>query len=163
MELDYQAFFKQLNNQKIDYLIVGELAVNLHGIPRMTYDIDLMVHLDAGNIKKLVEQLKGWGYVSRAPVQPEKLADEETRGTWIHEKNMRAFSFYSDTQPLGEIDLVIDVPIEYEELKRRANVFDLEGVQVPVISIRDLIELKLKAGRKQDLSDVENLNMILER
>jgi len=45
MELDYQAFFKQLNNQEIDYLIVGGLAVNLHGIPRMTYDIDLMVHL----------------------------------------------------------------------------------------------------------------------
>jgi len=163
LELDYQTFFRELNEKGIDYLIVGGLAVNFHGVPRMTYDIDLMIHLDAGNINRLIAKLKSWGYVPRAPVQAEKLADEQIRELWIHEKNMRAFSFYSDTQPLGEIDLVIDVPIEYEELKRRANVFDLEGVQVPVISIRDLIELKLKAGRKQDLSDVENLNMILER
>jgi len=162
LELDYRTFFQELNHKEIDYLIVGGLAVNLHGIPRMTYDIDLMIHLDAGNITRLIGKLKSWGYASRAPVQPEKLADEQVRQLWIHEKNMRAFSFYSDTEPLSEIDLVIDSPIEYGELKRRAIVFDLQGVKVPVISIADLIELKLRAGRKQDLSDVENLNKILE-
>ena len=163
MELDYQRFFKELNKKGIDYLIVGGLAVNFHGVPRMTYDIDLMIRLEAGNINRLLARLKSWGYVPRAPVEPEKLLDEETRAHWIREKNMRAFSFYSDSETLGEIDLVIDSPIEYEELKRRAIVFDLKGVKVPVISVEDLIELKVKAGRKQDLSDIENLNAVSER
>jgi hypothetical protein len=138
------------------------LAVNLHGIPRMTYDIDLMILLNARNIKKLVIKLKSWGYLPRVPVQPEDLADEQMRNIWVREKNMKAFSFYSDKQPLGEIDLIIDSPIPYEEMRKRATILDLGGVNVPVISIPDLIELKLKSGRKQDLSDIEHLRSLLE-
>ena len=162
MELDYQRFFRELNQKGIDYLIVGGLAVNFHGVPRMTYDIDLMIHLAPGNINRLIVKLKSWGYVPRSPVQPEELADEQMRAFWIREKNMQAFNFCNDKQPLSEIDVVIDSPIEYQELKRRAIVFDLKGVKVPVISIGDLIEIKRKAGRKQDLSDIESLQKVLE-
>jgi hypothetical protein len=38
---------------------------------------------------------------------------------------------------------------------------DLEGVRVPVVSVLDLIEMKMQAGRQQDLSDVEHLKIIL--
>ena len=48
--LDYQTIFKKLNQKKIDYLVVGGLAVNFHGIPRMTYDLDLMILLEPNNI-----------------------------------------------------------------------------------------------------------------
>ena len=162
MDLDYRTFFEELNHKEIDYLVVGGLAVNFHGVPRMTYDIDLMIHLVVGNINRLIALLNTWDYASRAPVQPEELADEQMRALWIREKNMQAFSFYSDSQPLREIDVVIDSPIEYEELKGRAIVFDLKGVKVPVISIGDLIEIKRKVGRKQDLSDIERLQRVLE-
>ena len=40
---------------------------------------------------------------------------------------------------------------------------ELQGEKIPTISIHDLIRLKEKSGRKQDLSDVEYLKMILER
>jgi hypothetical protein len=40
---DYLAIFKKLNERKIKYIVVGGIAVNLHGIPRMTYDIDLIL------------------------------------------------------------------------------------------------------------------------
>ena len=40
--LDYIGIFKELNKRKIRYIICGGLAVNLLGIPRMTYDIDFM-------------------------------------------------------------------------------------------------------------------------
>ena len=162
MELDFQRIFKELSDEGIDYVVIGGLEVNLHGIPRMTYDIDLMILLNARNIKKLVIKLKSWGYLPRVPVQSEDLADEQMRNSWVREKNMKAFSFYSDKQPLGEIDLIIDSPIPYEEMRKRATILDLGGVNVPVISIPDLIELKLKSGRKQDLSDIEHLRSLLE-
>ena len=41
MNLDYKKIFKGLNSAGIDYLVVGGLAVNFHGIPRMTYDMDI--------------------------------------------------------------------------------------------------------------------------
>ena len=76
---------------------------------------------------------------------------------------MKALNFYSETLPIGEIDLVFDSPIPYQELKNRAVVIELQGEKVPTISIHDLIKLKVHAGRRQDLSDVEHLRMILEK
>ena len=163
MDLDYKAIFKELNTEKIDYVVVGGLAVNFHGIPRMTYDIDLLIQLEPKNILKVISKLKAWGYRPRAPVNPEDLANAEKRTSWIRDKGMKAFSFHSDREPIGEIDLIIDSPIPYSSLKSRAIVLDVAGEKVPVISINDLIELKLQAGRKQDLSDVEHLKEVLEQ
>lgn len=163
MELDYKTIFEELNEEHIDYLVVGGLAVNFHGIPRMTYDIDLMIHLDSANILKLVSKFLNWGYRPRVPVNPEDLADEKKRRNWIQNKNMKAFTFYNERQPIGEVDLVMESPIPYDELRARAITMELEGQEIPVVSIEDLIELKLEAGRKQDISDVENLRAILEK
>ncbi|MDZ7696570.1 MAG: nucleotidyl transferase AbiEii/AbiGii toxin family protein [Deltaproteobacteria bacterium] len=162
MELDYIQIFKELNKFGIDYLVVGGLAVNFYGIPRMTYDIDLMIFPEPDNILKMVEKLKTWGYKTKVPVDPRDLADEAQRKRWIKEKGMKAMSFYSDESPLAEIDLLFDLAIPYVDLKKRAVSFELEGEKIPTISIHDLIELKKQAGRKQDLSDVAHLRLILE-
>jgi predicted nucleotidyltransferase len=153
MDLDYLTIFRELNKQKIDYLVVGGLAVNFHGIPRMTYDIDLMILLDPLNIRRMVLRLLDWGYRPGVPVNPEDLADEVIRTSWIKEKGMRALNFYHESQPIGAIDLV----------RERAIIIELQGEKIPVVSIHDLIKLKMKAGRKQDLSDVEHLKKILEK
>ena len=163
MRLDYRTIFEELNKERVDYLLVGGLAVNFHGIPRMTYDIDLIIALESENITRLVSKMTGWGYRPRVPVDPRELADKDKRSVWILDKNMKAFTFCSDSEAIAEIDVLIDSPISYEELKGRAVVFDLEGVRVPVVSVLDLIEMKMIAGRQQDLSDAEHLKIILEK
>ena len=163
MDLDYRTIFKKLNELEIDYLVVGGLAVNFHGVPRMTYDIDLMILLQTENILKLIGKLIQWGYRPKIPVNPEDLADKAKRNSWIQDKGMKALNFYSEKLPIGEIDIVFDSPIPYDELKNRAILVELQEVKIPTISIHDLIELKLRTGRKQDLSDVEHLRMILDR
>lgn len=161
--LNYQNFFKQLNQKKIDYLVVGGLAVNFHGIPRMTYDLDLMILLERKNMLDIIAFLSKWGYRPRVPVDPKELADDEKRNLWIREKNMKAFTFYSDKHPLGEIDLLIDAPVPYPQIKKRALSIEIGGEPIPVVSIPDLIRLKQKTGRKQDLSDVQLLKKILKK
>jgi predicted nucleotidyltransferase len=163
MELDFQTIFKELDELGIDYLVVGGLAVNFHGIPRMTYDIDLMILLEPENILKLVTKFTQWGYRPKIPIDPRDLADETKRNSWVREKGMKALNFYSETLPIGEIDILIETPIPYEELKNRAVRIELQDEKIPTVSIHDLIELKLRAGRKQDLADVEHLRMVLER
>lgn len=163
MELDFQTIFKELNRLGVDYLVVGGLAVNFHGVPRMTYDIDLMILLEPENILKLVTKLTQWGYKPKVPIDPADLTDETKRNSWVHEKGMKALNFYSETLPIGEIDILIETPIPYEELKSRAIKVELQEERIPTVSIHDLIELKLRAGRKQDLADVDHLRMVLER
>jgi predicted nucleotidyltransferase len=162
MTLDYRTIFKDMNEAGVDYMLVGGLAVNFYGIPRMTYDVDLMIALNPENILKLVSRLSDWGYQPSVPVNPKDLADEKKRRIWIREKNMKAFSFYHEKEAIGEIDVLIDLPVPYEELRERAKVFDVEGTRVPVVSVQDLIDLKLRAGRQQDLSDAEHLKTVLE-
>jgi len=161
--LDYKAIFKELNKLEIDYLVVGGLAVNFHGVPRMTYDIDIMILPQSDNILRLVTKLTQWGYKPKTPVDPKDLADETKRSIWIQNKGMKALNFYSEKLPIGEIDLVFDSPIPYEKLKSRAVKIEVQGSRVPIVSIRDLIELKRRAGRKQDLADIESLKTILEK
>jgi predicted nucleotidyltransferase len=163
MELDFKSIFQELNKQKIDYLVVGGLAVNFHGVPRMTYDIDIMILLEAENVSKLVTKLTKWGYRPKVPINPKELTDEAKRKSWIQEKGMKALNFYSETLPIGEIDIVFDSPIPYHELRRRTVMIELEGEKIPTVSIHDLITLKQKSGRKQDIADIEYLKMILER
>ena len=163
MELDYKTIFKELNENGIDYLVVGGLAVNLFGVPRLTYDIDLMIRMDPENIEKLVSKLTQWGYKPKIPVDPLEFADEEKRNLWISEKGLKAFNLFSEHLPIGEIDIVIYSPIPYKILKERAVKIQIQDIVIPVISIHDLIEIKLQAGRKQDLSDVEYLKKIIEK
>jgi predicted nucleotidyltransferase len=163
MELDYLTIFKELNQLEVDYLVVGGLAVNFHGIPRMTYDIDLMIRLESRNILEMVSKLTRWGYRPKVPVDPRDLADDEKRTLWVRDKGMKTFNFYSETLPIGEIDLIIESPIPYNRLKQNAVVIEIGGEEIPVVSIHDLIQLKIEAGHKQDLADVEHLRMILEK
>lgn len=162
MELDYREIFKELNEQGIEYLVTGGLAVNLHGVPRMTYDIDLIIPLEPTNVRKLLDRLERWGYRPRVPVDPMALTDEATRATWSKEKGMKALCFFSDKAPIGEIDILFDLPLSYDELRQRSITVDLEGVRVPVVSIRDLIELKRASGREQDAADIRYLEAVLK-
>jgi hypothetical protein len=132
MTLDYRTIFKDMNEAGVHYMLVDGLAVNFYGIPRMTYDVDLMIALNPENILKLVSRLSDWGYQPRVPVNPRDLADEKKRRIWVREKNRKAFSFYHEKEAIGEIDVLIDLPVPYEELRERAKVFDVEGTRVPV-------------------------------
>lgn len=162
MYLDYKEIFRGLNESRIDYLVVGGLAVNFHGIPRMTYDLDLMLLLEPANILKMIDQLTQWGYRPRAPVDPRGLADPAKREAWVAEKGMKAFSLVNPSSPIGEIDLVIETPISYDQLKSRAILITVEETVIPVISLNDLIVVKEKSGRWQDLMDVDHLRKIKE-
>jgi predicted nucleotidyltransferase len=163
MDLDYKTIFRELNESGVDYLVVGGLAVNFHGIPRMTYDIDLMILLESKNILTTVDKIRGWGYKPKIPVNPQELADQKKRDVWVKEKGMKAFNFYSETLPIGEIDIVIDSPIPYVELKNRAIEIKIQEISIPTVSLGDLISLKKKAGRKQDLSDIEYLKIVQKK
>jgi len=70
-----EAIFRTLNGARINYLVVGGLAVNAHGYERFTRDIDLVVQLVPDNILAGLKALAEIGYSPVIPVSPEQFAD----------------------------------------------------------------------------------------
>ena len=103
----------------------------------------------------LIDALESLGYRPRAPVPARELADAAKRKAWVTEKDRKAFSFWQAGG--GEVDILIDSPLDYREAAKSQVVVDVEGVSLPIASIEALIRLKEAAGREQDLSDVDAL------
>mgnify|MGYP001561710270 CR=1 FL=1 len=155
--LDYLAIFKKLNEAGIEYIVVGGVAINLYGIPRMTYDIDLLLNLEDQNVRKFVQLLNKWGFKPKVPVDIMDLGEEDKREDWIRNKHMKAFNLVNPQWAISEIDIVIDSPVDYEKGHERVNYIVLQGVSIPVLSIDDLIKMKEKTGRLQDNADIRYL------
>jgi hypothetical protein len=157
----YEEIFRKLNEANADYLVAGGMAVNLHGVPRMTQDLDLLPDLSEDNLLKIVGILDALGYRPRVPEKPSLLADPAIRERWRNEKNMKVFSFFHHELPFQEIDLMFDVPVSFNEAVQNKIVKRAADFVIPLVSIPDLIRLKEAAGRKHDLSDIRMLQEIL--
>lgn len=162
MALFFEDVLVQLRDVGVRHVIVGGTAVILHGVPRTTADLDLVVQEDPANMRRLVSVMNRLGYRPRAPVDPAELCDPEARRVWIEEKGMRAFTFVLPGHPLSDIDIVIGSPIAYEDLAGRAERVDAGGLVLAIASIEHLIAMKLVAGRAQDLADADALRRLLE-
>lgn len=155
--LDYLAIFKKLNEKGIKYIVVGGIAVNLYGIPRMTYDIDLLLDIEDDNLKKFLTIMKKWGFKPKAPVNIMDFVLKEKREEWIKNKHMKAFSFVNTEWAISEIDVVIDSPVDYRKAHEKINHITLQNISIPVISIDNLMKMKHATGRKQDEADIRYL------
>jgi hypothetical protein len=157
---DFDAIFAALQAAGVRYLVVGGVAVVLHGFPRFTADLDLVIALDEHNVRAAVTALQQLGYRPRAPVPAEQLADPQVRRTWIDDKAMVVFSMWSPQHPATEIDLFTEEPFPFDEAHARATRVELGPTTVTVASVGDLIALKRAVGRPKDLADIEALERI---
>jgi len=155
--LDFTKVLKEFNKRNIKYIVAGGIAVNLHGIPRMTYDLDLLLDMNDENLKKFLKIMKKWGYKPNIPVDIMDFACEEKRNDWINNKNMKAFCLRNDNNTVREIDIIVESPVTYESAEKNAEYVELENEKIPVVNIRDLIKMKKITGRKQDDSDIRYL------
>ncbi len=156
----YFEVLSAMEERKIKYLIVGGLAVNLHNVQRMTNDIDFIISMDKDNILKFVNLMKNMGYVPKLPVEPELLADKNTLEDWINNKNMKAFSFYHKKENYQVIDIVISQPLNFNKAYNKRVVKIINGINVSLISIDDLIKMKEAAGRVKDFDDIKKLELV---
>jgi hypothetical protein len=156
----YEPVFSALNVAGVRYVVVGGVAAVLHGHARLTADLDLVVDLSAPQAKRTIETLVALGLEPRAPVDPLGFADPSQRAAWIKEKNMEVFSMWSRKDPMLIVDLFVQDPIPFEELWDRSLAIALGNTTVRVAAIADLISMKRRAGRPQDLLDIEELRRI---
>lgn len=156
----FEKIFKVLNQHKVRYVVIGGVAVNLHGFARATGDLDIAVSLTDEELNKFIGVVKELGLVPRVPVKLEDLANAKKREEWIKEKNMLVFSVYNPKDPMNQIDVMIQSPVDFETLFRSRVTMKEGDFEIPVASIDDLITLKQHAGRQRDKIDIEALKEI---
>ncbi len=155
----YEEILREFQKQRIKYVLVGGMALNILGSMRSTADMDILVEMSDQNLRKVIKTLTKNGYRVKQPVDPMGMADEVTRRDWIQNKHMKAFNFYKD-QELKEVDIIIETPVSYEKARKTALTVKCGRLTLPVISIEHLITMKRKSNRPVDKLDIQDLKRI---
>ena len=158
----YEKIFRELENRGIRYLVIGGIAVNLHGFSRATGDLDIMLSFDRENIVKCINAFKALEFRPRIPVKIEELGDPVKLEMWKREKNMKVFSVYNPLNVMEQLDIMIENYIDFELAFKNREMVIAKNIEIPIISIDDLITLKEKAGRERDKIDIKALKKIKE-
>jgi hypothetical protein len=152
-ELRLESLLGRLARGKVDFIVVGGVAVAVQGYGRATKDLDITYATDRENLVRLGQVLVSAharlrGIEEDVPFVPDERTLARTRLLTL------------DTDD-GGLDLLADPPgaPPYETLRKRADRVELDGIVVAVAALDDLLAMKRAAGRPQDLADIEALEV----
>ena len=148
MEVDpnFVEFLGLLIDRKVKFLVVGGYAVNYYGYPRYTGDIDIWLWTDPHNAVKVVEAIKEFG-LDVLGVRTDDLT--------------RPYQVIQMGYEPARIDLLTSVDgVDFSQCYGSATLVEVERLDVPFISLEDLLTAKRATGRAKDLADVEGLEKV---
>jgi hypothetical protein len=144
---DYKDMLHALSEEKVRFLLIGAYAMAAHGYPRATMDIDIWVLPSPKNAEAVLRALRRFG----APLHNLTLEDLNDEGT----------IFQIGVAP-RRIDIITAAAgLRFEETYERSMTVSIEGIEVRIPSVEDLIRNKRATGRTKDLADVEALESLM--
>ena len=139
-----QDVFASFQKHNVKYLVIGGIAAVLHGVPRATFDLDILIEATIENSSRLLESLQESNFGTAFLITAEELVKHEVT---IFKDRVR-------------IDVQTSTPgIRFEEAWQNRIVMNYQGQEFYVLSKEDLIASKRAAGRKVDLEDVRLLEL----
>jgi hypothetical protein len=160
MSTPFRDILRQLVLGNARFVVVGGVAVNLHGHLRATKDLDLVIDLSPDEARKTLTILRNCGLQPLFPVNPLDFANAELREEWIEQKNMIVFQMRDPNDLRRSVDLFVRYPIDFDDLWARSELLPLGDVTVRTASPSDLITMKKDTGRWQDADDIEQLRKV---
>ena len=140
----FRDFIQALNNSDVDYVLVGGMAVILHGYVRSTGDMDIWINPTQSNYKKLVKAFHEFGMPVFDMTEENFTGDE--------------FDVWGFGVSPVKIEIMTAVKgLKFDETFNLAQYYDDNGLSVRFIHINHLIQAKKSAGRFKDLDDIEQL------
>ncbi len=140
---DYKDLFRILNEENVEYLIVGAHAVIFYAEPRYTKDLDIWVNPSPENAKKVWKALENFG----APLLDITLKDFQNSD----------LIYQIGVEP-NRIDILMGIAgVDFESAYKSKSKSSYDGEPINILSKADLIKTKKVTGRTQDTLDLENL------
>ncbi|HEX9276110.1 MAG TPA: DUF6036 family nucleotidyltransferase [Burkholderiales bacterium] len=155
----YLDLFRTLQEESVDYVVVGGLAINLHGVERATMDVDLVLAMDESNLRRFLAAATRLKLKPSLPVSIESLCDAKQLDAWVREKHLIAFPLRPASPNVPTVDIIVRPAVPFEQMHGNRIEKEVGGVRLSLASIDDLISLKTGTGRKQDASDIEALKI----
>jgi len=144
---DYRDMLHALSEEKVKFILVGAYALAAHGYPRATMDIDIWVMPSPENADAVLRALRRFG----APLHNLTKEDLQKDGT----------VFQIGVAP-RRIDIITAATgLQFEETYRNSISVNIEGVEVHIPSVEDLIRNKRATGRTKDMADAESLESLI--
>ena len=138
----YREIFASLERNQVKYLIIGGIAAVYHGVPRATFDLDILIEATPENASHLLKALEEAQMGTAALISPEELLRHESV---VFEDRVR-------------LDVQTRIPgLSFEEACERRIETEFQGVKLYLVSREDLIRSKKASGRPRDLEDVKIL------
>lgn len=161
---DLQRFIAALARENVDFVICGGVACILHGVSRVTADVDLALRMESDNLQRFIDAAKSLSLMPRSPEPLEALLDESRRRKWIAEKHAQVFTLVSPESPL-QVDVFLQYSIPFDELVRQAVRMQGAGHAFRISSREHLIRAKqaVEPMRRIDQRDVEDLQDLIDR
>jgi len=137
---------RELNNNNVDYIVVGGIALLLHGVVRATEDIDIFVKPTTDNIVKTKKALKSIWNDSAI----EEISEADLLGDYPALR-------YGPPDDSISVDIItrLGEAITFNDLE--VEIIETEGIKAKVATIKTLINMKKDTVRIQDKADVEAL------
>lgn len=141
---DFKEFLKLLNEEQLEYLLVGGYAVGYHGYPRATADMDIWIAISAENAQKTLRVFRRFGLD----------APDLTIDLFLEKGKIIRMGI-----PPMRIEVITDISgVDFANCYSNRSEVKIDGVSVKIISLPDLLKNKKAAGRYKDLDDVEHLS-----
>lgn len=139
----------ELNNNEVQYIVVGGYAVNYYGYKRTTGDIDLWIKPENDiNKKNIIKSLR-------------KLKVEEEILIQLNELDFTTHIVFIDGEEPFKIDFMTYVSgVEFNEAWQQKLTIELDGLSIHFIHLNHLIISKITSGREKDKIDIETLQKI---
>jgi hypothetical protein len=151
---------QSLSGESVQYVLVGGLAVQLHGFMSSTFDIDLVLAMNDDNLVRFIAVAKRYGLVPSMPVPIDSLRDADQIEQWHREKGMLAFALREPQVGGSVVDILVRPNVPFEQLMANAVAGELFAQKIWIASIDDLITMKHIANRAKDQLDIAALEKI---
>ena len=154
-----------LTDAKVEFVVGGGVAAVLHGVERVTLDIDLALDMEPANVEKFLQVMDKLRLQPRVPVPPRDLMSREAVRRMIAEKGAMVFSFVDFDRPLRHVDIFLQANLSFEELSREARKIVIEDRAIKIMGIGKLLETKraITPPRDKDLIDIKELERLQRR
>ncbi|MBS3821937.1 MAG: hypothetical protein GVY16_09135 [Planctomycetes bacterium] len=136
--------FASFESHDVRYVVIGGIAAILHGVPRSTFDLDILIDPTPENAQRLLAALAEAGLGTASLTNSDELL-------------ANAITIFQDRL---RVDVQTRTPgIEFRQAMDRCMRMTYQGQAFNVLSREDLIESKLAAGRDVDIEDVRLLRL----
>ncbi|MBI1723080.1 MAG: hypothetical protein HYR48_04145 [Gemmatimonadetes bacterium] len=145
-----------LNQAGVRYVVIGGIAANVQGSPRITMDVDICYDPEEGNRARLAEVLAGWHAYLRG-VEPGLPFVMDAR-------TLRDVPVLTLVTDLGDLDVMYRVAGvgEYTSVEAASLELTVLGILVRVLALDALIAAKRATGRRKDQEALLELEALRE-